>query len=463
MADITLVYWNVQNFGQGRAIRGNYAGLCNFIATVIKECDASLFAMVELQETGVPYLNTLHTAICNATGSLNWRYDYIKGATHRAPWYVNSYTPDDLNEARLAWTGPANHEGYAVFWRDDLFNLSQLVNTAGQRQSASGRMRLVTEGLVAADDPNGIYEPGLDNTNNPVQDNLNFPSNQGNAWYYVNSPQGWTYSNTITNQPDGTVQHAVRRPAYFIIQANNISTPVILYHAPYGHNWQRQWGGVQVGEPALKGTQLMSFSAPLHNYNRVIAVGDFNIDYNIYGGAGTPVDPYAYFLSDPQNRPGFANCSTFNLPQGQGTMVNYGDGPWGTTNGGYNEINSDNVVDYSGPRYDNLFHKGFMNPDGGVYDVISESVAEFIDLYGGVNNELTSTIAQSFPEVFWSFDVWHPIQSLQNLATAGEDTNPLQLDRTDWMDGRLPDLQKAAEFLRKVISDHQPLTFTFDI
>jgi hypothetical protein len=108
MPTVRIMVWNVQNFGDAVPAKGNHVPLCNFIAYIVAQEDADILVMQELRMSGLAYLGQLNAALSNATtgGPGNWYYDYVRSALRVNPPQNSADTEWDLD----------HYEGYAVFW-----------------------------------------------------------------------------------------------------------------------------------------------------------------------------------------------------------------------------------------------------------------------------------------------------------------------------------------------------------
>lgn len=118
MATITVVYWNIQNFGTTPPYKADYAALCSLIASVMDNTQADILCIQELRQSAIltNHLQLLLRELCALPAPRNnWYYDWIKGAIRTDGLAVAPYaTANDLD-----WDS-AHYEGYAVFWNQNI-------------------------------------------------------------------------------------------------------------------------------------------------------------------------------------------------------------------------------------------------------------------------------------------------------------------------------------------------------
>jgi hypothetical protein len=119
MPNIKVIYWNIENFGSHSLLRGDYVPVCNFIAEVVRNVDADILCVMEVRSPGTRQLRRLQRALLNAyhngvIQTCDWYLDYVAGAL-----YYNRlrgvYDPN-----RVGFTDQGRHEGYAVFWKQNI-------------------------------------------------------------------------------------------------------------------------------------------------------------------------------------------------------------------------------------------------------------------------------------------------------------------------------------------------------
>ena len=121
MPNIKVIYWNVENFGDGHdGRRGNYVPLCNFIAQVVRNVDADMLCLMELKSTALmARLVQLQQSLANAYNiggiqTCDWYCDYVPGAL------IHDKNGPPYSPNRVGFTDLARHEGYAVFWKQNI-------------------------------------------------------------------------------------------------------------------------------------------------------------------------------------------------------------------------------------------------------------------------------------------------------------------------------------------------------
>lgn len=114
--DIKIMYWNVEDFGPTHTAnprRFPFVPRCNFLAKVIINADIDIFCLIELKQNADAYLLYLQAAL-DSTGPAHWYYDFVPGAL--SPGAMPPYNTN----ADVGYTVLARHEGYAVFWRQNI-------------------------------------------------------------------------------------------------------------------------------------------------------------------------------------------------------------------------------------------------------------------------------------------------------------------------------------------------------
>ncbi len=116
MPQITVMYWNIQNFGNTPLYKTAYPPLCDLIATVAGLVGADVICIQELKQNAIgnQYLQLLQRTLqALPAPQNNWYYEWIKGSvasTGVAPFATS---------ADLAWDA-AHYEGYAMFWNQNV-------------------------------------------------------------------------------------------------------------------------------------------------------------------------------------------------------------------------------------------------------------------------------------------------------------------------------------------------------
>jgi hypothetical protein len=117
MPDIKVIYWNIEDFGDVSARRGNYVPLCGFIAEVARNVDADIICIMEVTRFADLRLDLLLRSLLNAYNivgigqTCDWYYDWVPGTIRGA----QNYDPN-----RAGFTNQARNEGYAVFWKQNI-------------------------------------------------------------------------------------------------------------------------------------------------------------------------------------------------------------------------------------------------------------------------------------------------------------------------------------------------------
>lgn len=120
MTSITIMYWNIQNFGEDGTYRGNYQPLCDFIAAAVGLAGVDLLFVQEVKAGAINQqrLQLLQRSLSNLLAPHNnWYYDWIKGGirlSSQNPPVAPYNTENDLD-----WSSNHN-EGYALFWNQNI-------------------------------------------------------------------------------------------------------------------------------------------------------------------------------------------------------------------------------------------------------------------------------------------------------------------------------------------------------
>ena len=477
MPDISVMVWNVQNFGQAsHRFRGNYGPICRFIARAARLQNADIIFIQELKQNGVARLAQLRTALNNAYAAAvpagNWFYDSIKSAF--AGGLPAGPNTNVTTAAQLDWTASANREGYAMLWNRNLAKFTMLAapTIAGAANTQSNGVQpppvmgnvpanalsLVIQGRPPAPDPfspwayqsAGFNPPGAI----PAWNNLNFPNRWGIA----------------------LVRNSSRRPCYCTINVTMVGpppaaqriVPILVYHAPSN--------SANLNAPPA-GTQICAFSRQMYqaqnpaaawgwiNNVRVIAGGDFNVDMNPAGLAWNREESYEEFTDAfAAGVAGGAGCHE-NVPVQQAIPINntiislnqwIGGPP--ITAGGSN--------DYRSSEFDNIFWRGFTGAPpparGRVYDLLT-AVMPGGSLTGG-------PISGFLPMLNAGMGVYTivpgaPYVGPQPCSAGGVLHYPDILNfnafHADVTAGQMSSSRRAAEFVKLFISDHLPIVLRF--
>jgi hypothetical protein len=117
---IRCMYWNIENFGDQNGYRARQARI-NFIALAVAAYEPDVLFIMELKQNAIGngYLATLQQALNALPAPLNnWYFDWIKGGLLRTG--IPPLPADPFNTAALTDWDIAHHEGYAVFWNQNI-------------------------------------------------------------------------------------------------------------------------------------------------------------------------------------------------------------------------------------------------------------------------------------------------------------------------------------------------------
>lgn len=88
LPDITVAFWNIQNFGSVPSPKANYNALVGAVAAAVGLAHVDVLYLQELKQPaiGFAHLQLLQQAL-NALPAPqnNWQYEFIKGASSPAP------------------------------------------------------------------------------------------------------------------------------------------------------------------------------------------------------------------------------------------------------------------------------------------------------------------------------------------------------------------------------------------
>jgi hypothetical protein len=120
MPAIRVMFWNIQNFGEEAGGYRARQSRIHFIARTIGQYGADIVCIQELKANAIAnyYLQTLQQELNMLPAPFNnWYYDWIKGSLAAGGGHPANYpfnTAADLN-----WDA-GHHEGYAVFWNQNI-------------------------------------------------------------------------------------------------------------------------------------------------------------------------------------------------------------------------------------------------------------------------------------------------------------------------------------------------------
>ncbi|MFP5262653.1 MAG: endonuclease/exonuclease/phosphatase family protein [Blastocatellia bacterium] len=477
MPDISVMMWNVQNFGfANNRFRGNYGPVCRFIARAARQQNADIIFIQELKQNGVARLAQLQLALNNAYATAapagNWYYDSIKAAF--AAGLAGGPNTNVTTAAQLDWTGPANREGYAMFWNRNAAKFTMLAapTIAGAANTQSNGVRplplpmgvpahalsLVLQGRPPAPDPFSPWAYQSAGFNPPA----NIP-----AWNNLNFPNRWGIA---------LVRNASRRPCYCTIDVNIAGpppaaqriVPIMSYHAPSN--------SANLNAPPA-GTQISAFSRQMYqaqnpaaawgwiNNARAIAGGDFNVDMNPPGLAWNREESYEEFTDAfAAGVAGGAACHE-NVPVQQAIPINNTVVSLDQWIGGP-PIQVGAINAYRTSEFDNIFWRGFTGAPpparGRVYDLLT-AVRPGGSLVGGPITGFLGLLNAGMGLL--TIAPGAPYVGMQPCNAAGNLLYPDILNfaafHADVTAGQMSSSRRAAEFVRLFISDHLPIVFRF--
>ena len=251
-----VLIWNVETFGAGSALRGNYLALLDFLAAVVTEGNFDVFVIQELRRQGEQYLPQLQTLL-----GQGWDYDFLPGA-------LATDARPDVAFDDLGYISNANFEGYAVLWGGNgLSSFDNGMSWKGQDDDESF-INLVTSGATVHADPDSRLSI---RAANPLDVPLGFPIPfcSSVSAYAPPDDRGKRRRLPLPNLDTITEMTRARNPCVCQVAGGGGNpVPVITYHAPNG-------------TPASQyAAMLCGLSAPIRTTaatERVVAGGDFNV------------------------------------------------------------------------------------------------------------------------------------------------------------------------------------------
>ncbi len=123
MPQLRVLYWNIQNFGDGTGYRARQSQI-HFIARAIVGSQADVLCIQEVKQNAIAnlYLTSLQQELNTLPAPFNnWYFDWIMGALATGLAPPPNYPFNTA--ADLAWDA-AHHEGYAVFWNQNIAKFS---------------------------------------------------------------------------------------------------------------------------------------------------------------------------------------------------------------------------------------------------------------------------------------------------------------------------------------------------
>jgi hypothetical protein len=491
MPTVNFMAWNVEVFGDPKRTRGNYAALCNIIAQAAFNQDVDILVLMELRASGVQHLSTLAHALNNVYSDKgDWYYDYIEGALD--PSIGNAAV---VGAAQLAMDSD-HSEGYALFWNDaanaNFHMLGTRVPLSAGVYGAGGpgpqRIPVNALSLVLDGRTPGQMSAGTHWFNAPAFN----PAAPGNNWGQLN----FCFSNPVVIGQ--TKRGGPRRPCYFVIEVQGRTAanggpadrfmPFLIYHVTSNPRSRRL------------NTQLAGYSQPLYYVdvtptaaaptwtavNNALIAGDFNIDANsrnTYEVSGLAYDAYTVFTNafatQGANCPAWVNITSTDGNGNPNTTKTTVQLRWPLPTGQY--ITSNNQADYYRMAIDNIFCRagaGVTRQEptlDKVYGLLNEVKKNqgLSDQYApGLISDfwtqvLTAELGAASPP-YTNYPNTDPNTGCPTRTVPKNGTNvqqPIVRDVRSWphfrsnlIAGNMTSERRAAEFVRKFISDHLPIT-----
>jgi hypothetical protein len=481
MPNITFMSWNVQEFGVNRMTRGNYVPLCNLIARVAWSQGADIFALMELERDGVAHLPTLAAAL-NAIygGNADWYFDWIKGAIREGIGGNPIRGAADLD-----WDYD-HREGYAVFWNDERnadFAMIPAVLpyssgvTSGRLAQRPNRippnvLSLVLQGRKAGElkEDGWFHAPDFD------------PNNPDYEW------PGLDFLKSNTLKQGVTEVGGPRRPCFFVLnltrnapfnQPANCLFPMLVFHAtanPRSREYDTQLGSYSRQLYQVDSTPTTQNPTYVTVDNALIA-GDFNVDAN--NREEQSADAYKAYIYKWDY--GGANCFGWldvtvapTAPTSVALTVSYAS---------KEPILSDARTGYYKEAIDNIFFRMPKNqnmsvvvgPYQSVFDMVAAVMAGGALCHANMPG-LIAAFAAPIDQIIDKFPEADPRSATPAVLKIkrGRDGVTVTIESIlmrgiyKWppffgglKNGTFPTPRTAAEFVKKFVSDHLPVTIRF--
>src|SRR5437016_4969721 len=125
MPQVRVLFWNIQDLGNTNNFRAFPFPRMAFVAAITAMSDADILCIQELKAPYLAnaYLNELQVALNHFENQLgraaHWYYDVIKGALNPGGGAPPPPAQPFNTNADVVWDG-GHHEGYAIFWRQNL-------------------------------------------------------------------------------------------------------------------------------------------------------------------------------------------------------------------------------------------------------------------------------------------------------------------------------------------------------
>jgi hypothetical protein len=488
MPTLQIMVWNVENFGNNVAAKGNYVPLCNFIAYVVAQQQVDILVIQEVRSGGAARLGTLCQSLDLATGG-DWYYDHIRGALIHDP---RTTPPTTFGHTKYSTD---HDEGYALFWnnaRHNEFvvvtppeNISQGTAPGGNLPGTvpANALTLVYQGRDASAGvgPDGWFNaPNFDvNRQQSVEYYLDFCRS---AWLFHRGDQSaadsrrpctFTIKLDPTNKQSSPETHLVPVTVFHNI-SNDANTSFNLELSGFSRQLY------QVYDPDSMGDNKWV------NAGNTIIAGDFNIDTLVDNADRqayyTYHNPYDYVHNVDQ---GGADAlpALFDWPhfdRSPATIVQLRDYFYGPL------IQPAPPAAFLKHSIDHIFYHMTncqpAKPPGGwvvdLFDMVMRSHA-----YDGLRDiikDFMTPIAAALGPSVWNRYTNYPYREKNSNtpATQSGGKKPIIGNLLKWyalyvgiQKGRFSkvngvddrdDARTAAEFIRQLVSDHLPTVFSFD-
>lgn len=475
MPSVTVMIWNIQNFGSRGAAYERYKGVnsvlqVEFITEVVRVEEVDLLMLLEVTQTAEPSLDSLLYALNAGLDPNDWCYDWIKGSVDLAA--VARAQSDVTTSDHLSWRSSAHApraEGCALFWRhgqDDRFTIRRARDT-------------LSEGGWKVDS----YDPeipkhviSLSLRGRPTRiDDAPPPGIVATAGFDPAAPDaGWTWS----NYPDvskyaGNMPrwHRSRRPAWATIdlEGDNGPVPIVGFHAASAA------GLAEIGT-YVSGLARELYALPeeagVVATDKAVGGGDYNVSSSDAGAWASAYRSYHEAIgAGADTGAGMTALSTDTAPVR--TTIALRASLHGKPIG--DPIESDDLADYRRGAIDNIFDRGLTNGDRDV-KLLPDDL-----LTGGVyTGTLLRRWVAPMQAVELGADEVDPLLGPRDWKGGGRRRRLVQLfpNMTDWTafmnglqagefrgdvaTGQGADARQAAVFIHDFVSDHLPVMVTFD-
>jgi hypothetical protein len=475
MPNLTVGFWNLQNYGSNTARAPWVRGVASaegaaMIAAFVNALGIDVLMVMEVMQTAQPSLDSLRNALNESQMNPIWCYDWIPGS------YGVDRRAVQLNEMSW-WGGGARFEGYAVFWKsgDARFTMVPARYPVSRGVSSDPNnpnnpmpancLSLVDEGRQLGRRPGITYTGSTLLTGyNPAVDALR----PFDDYMMVKNWSDLPVVSAGKGEATPPRMAIARRPAYCVISLNNPAIgaadrqiPLIAYHAPsYPPRASLGTWVSGLGRQLAVTRTLAANGTPTDNWtqcNKVIAAGDYNVRAN----APNAFETYASYTYQYTNRAWETGANCANMAPVP-TTVQLSQYDVNTQRYSGADIMSNDVNDYYLSSIDNLFYRNLANaapsrpdlltmlmdegvPFAGVIDQFDGPLQTAVNAAAGLHNGNPYTGIDQNGDYIWTYPDIYNFEEFREQVQAS----------------MFSEARQAAEFLHIFVSDHLPLVMTF--